>query len=102
MAAAGFHNTASEMADIADTLWFASNSRQGGNKRSQAVAAVQEDDENLEEAVAVLSVQPKWPQPKKKAAKGGKGKGTMCFVHKKYRPDTWKCTEPTTCTWTEN
>ena len=102
VAAAGFNNTASEMADIADTLWFASNSRQGGNKRSQAVAAVQEEDENLEEAVAALSVQPKRPQPKKKAAKGGKGKGTVCFVHKKYGADTWKCTEPTTCTWTEN
>ena len=34
VAPAGFNNTASEMEDIADTLWFASNSRQGGNKRS--------------------------------------------------------------------
>ena len=99
---AGFNNTASEMADMADTLWFASNSRQGGNKRSQVVAAVQEDDENLEEAVAALSVQPNRPQPKKKAAKNGKGKGTVCFGHRKYGADTWKCTEPTTCTWTEN
>ena len=48
------------------------------------MAAVQEDDENLEEAVAALSMQPKWPQLKKKAARGGKGKGTVCFVHKKY------------------
>ena len=102
VAAAGFNNTASEMADIANTLWFASNSRQGGNKRSQVVAAVQEDDENLEEAVAALSVQPKRPQPKKKAAKGGKGKGTVCYTHKKYGADTWKCAEPTTCTWAEN
>ena len=98
VAAAGFNNTASEMADIADTLWFTSNSRQG----SQAVAAVQEDDKNLEEASAALSVQPKRPQPKKKPTKGGKGKGTVCFVHKKYGADTWKCAEPTTCTWTEN
>ena len=52
--------------------------------------------------MAALSVQPKWPQPKKKAAKGGKGKGTMCFVNKKYDANTWKCAEPTTCTWTEN
>ena len=56
VAAAGFNNTASKMADIADTLWFTSNSPQGGNKRSKMVAAVQEDDENLEEAVAALSV----------------------------------------------
>ena len=102
VAVAGFHNTASKMADIANTLWFASNSRQGSNKRSQAVAAVQEDDKNLEEAVAALSVQPKRPQPKKKAATGGKGKGTVCFVHKKYGANTWKWAEPTTCTWTEN
>ena len=66
------------------------------------MAAVQEDDEELEEAVAVLSVQSKRPQPKKKAAKGGKGKSTVCFVHKKYGADTWKCADPTTCTWTEN
>ena len=66
------------------------------------VAAVQEEDENLEEAVVALSVQPKRPQPKKKAAKGGKGKGTMCFIHKKYGADAWKCAEPTTCTWAEN
>ena len=83
-------------------LWFASNSRQGGSKCSQAVAAVQEDDENLEEAVAALNMQPKQSHPKKKAAMGGKTKGTVCFVHKKYGTDTWKCAEPTTCTWTEN
>ena len=101
MAAAGFNHTATELADIA-TLWFASSGRQSGNKRSQAVAAVQEEDENLEEAVAALSVQPKQPQPKKKAAKGGKGKGTVRYTHKKYGADAWKCTEPTTCTWAEN
>ena len=99
---AGFNKTSREMAAMADDLWFASNSRQGGNKRSQAVAAVQEDDKDLAEAVTALSVQPKRPQPKKKTAKGGKGKGTVCFVHKKYGADTWKCTEPTTCTWTDN
>ena len=66
------------------------------------MAAVQEEDENLEEAVAAISVQPKWPQPKKKAAKGGKGKGTVCYTHKKYGANTWECAEPTTCTWAEN
>ena len=100
--AAGFNSTSRKIAAMADNLWFTSNSRQGGNKCSQAVAAVQEDDEDLEEAVAALSVQPKRPQPKKKPTKGGKGKGTVCFVHKKYGADTWKCAEPTICTWTEN
>ena len=57
MAAAGFDNAASEMADIADTLWFASNSHRG-NKRSQAVAAVKEDEKHPVGAVA-LSMQPK-------------------------------------------
>ena len=66
------------------------------------MAAVQENDDDLEEAVAVLSVQPKRPQPKKKAAKCGKGKSTVCCVHKRYGVDTWKCADPTTCTWTEN
>ena len=31
---AGFNKTSREMAAMADDLWFASNSRQGGNKRS--------------------------------------------------------------------
>ena len=91
--AASFNNTSREMAAMADDLWFTSNSHQGGNKRGQVVVAVQEDDEDLEEAVAVLSVQPKRPQPKKKTAMGSKGKGTVCFVHKKYGADTWKCTD---------
>ena len=63
---------------------------------------VPEDVEELEEAVAALNVPPKSPQPKKKAAKGGKGKGTICYVHKKYGADSWKCANPTTCMWTEN
>ena len=87
---------------MADNLWFAANLSKGGNKRSQAVAAVQEDDEDLEEAVAALSMQPKQPQPKKKAAKGGKGRGTVCYMHKKYGADAWKCADTTTCTWTDN
>ena len=68
VAAAGFNNTASEMADIADTLWFASSSRQSGNKRSQAVAAVQKDDKHPVGTVAALSVPPKRPQPAAPAA----------------------------------
>ena len=71
---AGFNNTSREMATIADNLWFASNSRQGGNKHSQAVAAVQEDDDDLEEAVAALSVQPKRPR---RSRQGWQGKSTV-------------------------
>ena len=52
--------------------------------------------------MALLSIWPKQPQPKKKAAKGGKGKGTTCFIHKKYGADAWKCADPTTCIWSEN
>ena len=87
---------------MADNLWFAANLSKGCNKRTQAVAAVQQDNEDLEEAVAALSVQPKRSQPRRKAAKGSKGKGTVCFLHKKYGADCWRCAEPTTCTWTEN
>ena len=67
--AAGFNSTSREMAAMADNLWFASNSRQGGNKSSQAVTAVKEDYKHLVGAVAVISLQPKQPQPKKKADK---------------------------------
>ena len=59
VAVAGFHNAASEMADIAENLWFTSNSRQGGNKCSQAAVAVKEDDKHPVGAVAAHSVQPK-------------------------------------------
>lgn len=44
---AGFNSTAREMAAMADILWFAANNNRSGNKRSQAVAAVQEDVEDL-------------------------------------------------------
>ena len=68
----GFNSTSREMAAMAFNLWFASNSRQGGNKHHPVVATIPEDVEELEEAVAAPNVQPKCPQPKK-AAKGGKG-----------------------------
>ena len=44
-------------------------------------AAVPEDTEELEEAVATLNVQPKHTQPKKKVAKGGKSQGKLCHSH---------------------
>ena len=100
--AGGFSLSSREMAAVADNLWFARNSRQGGHRHHPAAAVVQEDEEELEEAVAALNVQPKRPQPKKKAPKGNKGKGAICYVHKKYGADAWKCADPTTCTWTEN
>ena len=71
--AGGFNLSSREMAAVADNLWFARNSCQSGNKHHPVVEAVQEDVEELKEAVAVLNVQPKRPQPKKKAAKGSKG-----------------------------
>ena len=72
---AGFTLTSREMAAVADNLWFARNSRQSDSKHHPVAAAVQEDVEEIEEAVAALNVQPKCPQPKKKAAKGGKSQG---------------------------
>ena len=51
------------MAAVADNLWFARNSRQRGKKHHPVAAAVQEDVEELEEAVATLNAQPKLPQP---------------------------------------
>ena len=62
-------------------------------------AAVPEDTEELEEAVATLNVQPKHTQPKKKVAKGGKSQGKLCHSHQKYGDQTWKCADPHTCTW---
>ena len=52
-------------------------------------AAVPEDGEELEEAVAVLNMQPKRPQhKKKKAAKPGKPAGKLCCSHEKYGDQT--------------
>ena len=73
--------TSREMAYVADNLWFARNGRQSNSKHHPVVAAVPEDTEELEEAVAALNVQPKHPQPKKKAAKGGKSQGKLCHSH---------------------
>ena len=80
---AGFTLTTTEMAAVADNLWFARNSRQSDSKHHPLVAAVQEDVEEIEEAVAALNVQPKRPQPKKKAAKGGKSQGKL------QPPEVW-------------
>ena len=52
--------------------------------------------------MAALNVQPKRPQHKKNADKGGKGQGKLCHVHKKYGDQTWKCADPRTCTWSGN
>ena len=57
-------------------------------------AAVPDNGEELAEAVAALNVQPKHPQHKKTAAKGGKGQGKLCHVHKKYGDQTLKCADP--------
>ena len=65
-------------------------------------AAVPESDEQLEEAVAVLNVQAKRHQPKKKPAKDNKAKDKLCYNHKKFGDQAWKCAAPTTCTWAEN
>ena len=65
-------------------------------------AAVPDDGEELAEAVVALNVQPKRPQHKKTAAKGGKSQGKLCHVHKKYRDQTWKCGDPRNCTWSRN
>ena len=65
----GFTLTSREMAAVADNFWFARNSCQSNSKHHPVAAAVQEDVEEIEEAVAALNVQPKHAQPKKKAAK---------------------------------
>ena len=58
-------------------------------------AAVPEDGNELEEAVAELNMQPKWTQHmKKKAAKPGKPPGKVCRSHEKYGDQTWKCADP--------
>ena len=102
MVTAGFTLTSREMAALADNLWFARNSRQSDSKHHPVAAAVQEDVEEIEEAVAALNVQPKRPQPKKKAAKGGKSQGKLCHSHQKYGDQIWKCSDPRTCTWSGN
>ena len=52
--------------------------------------------------MAKLDVQPKCPQHKKSAPKGVKSQGKLCYAHKKYRNQTWKCADPLTCTWSRN
>ena len=93
--AGSFNLSSREMAAVADNLWIARNSHQSGNKHHLVVAAVQEDVEEVEVAVAELNV-----QPKKKAAKGGKSQGKLC--HLKYGDQTWKSADPCTCTWSGN
>ena len=96
----GMHLDSREMADLADDLWCGMNECHSGSKSHHVAAAVHEDGDELEEAVAVLNVQPKWPQPKKK--KAAKPPRKLCRSHKKFRDQMWKCADPPTCTWLEN
>ena len=73
-----------------------------GAKSHHVAAAVPDNREELAEAVAAINVQPKHPQHKKTATKGGKGQGNLFHVHKKYGDQTWKCANPRTCTWSGN
>ena len=91
-----------ELSKLADDLWCGLNERHSGAKSHHVTAAVPDDGEELAEAVAALNVQPKRPQHKKTAAKGGKSQGKLCHVHKKYRDQTWKCGDPRNCTWSRN
>ena len=100
--AGGFNLSSREMAAVADNLWFVRNSCQSGNKHHPVATAVQEDVEELEEAVAALNVQPKPPQSKKKAAKGSKSHGKLCHSHQKYGDHRWKCADPHNCTCSGN
>ena len=55
----GMHLDSREMADLADDLWCGMNECHSGSKSHHVAAAVHEDGDKLEEAVAVLKVQPK-------------------------------------------
>ena len=96
----GMHLDSRELSELADDLWCGLNERYSGAKSHHVAAAVPYDGKGL--AVAALNVQPKHPQHKKNAAKGGEGQGKLCHVHKKYEDQTWKCADPRTCTWSEN
>ena len=87
---------------MADDLWFCLNQRHFSAKSHHVAAAVPEDNDELEEAVAVLNMQPKLHQPKKKASKPGKLTGKLCPSHQKFGDQTWKCASPSTCTWSGN
>ena len=86
------------MATLADNLWFARNQCQYNAKPHSVVAAILQDVEELEEAVAMLNMQPKRTQPKKKVGKSGK----LCHNNKKYRDQAWKCANTICCTWLGN
>ena len=78
-----------EMASLAEDLWFGMNQSHFSAKSHHVAAAVPEDDDELEEAVAALNMQPKQPQPpKKKAAKAGKPPRKLCRSHNKFRDMT--------------
>ena len=51
------------MALLADNLWFTRNQHHYRSNHHSAVAAVLQDEEELEEAVPAINVQPKWSQP---------------------------------------
>ena len=71
----GMHLDSRELSELANNLWCGLNERHSGAKSHHVAAAVPDDSEELAEAVAALNVQPKHPQHKKTATKGGKSQG---------------------------
>ena len=100
--APGINLSSMEKASLTDDLWFGMNQRHFGAKSRHMTAAVPEDDDELEEAVVVLNIQPKRPQPKKKAAEAGKLPGKLCRCHQKFGDQTRKCVDLLTCMWSGN
>ena len=87
-------STTLELSELTDNLWCGLIKRYSGAKSNHVAAAVPDGGKELAEAVAALNVQPKGPQHKKSAAKGGKSQGKLCHIHKKYGDNTWKCMDP--------
>ena len=95
----GMHLDSRELSELADDLWYSLNECHSGANSHHMAAAVHDDSEELAEAMAALNVQPKCPQHKKNAAKGGNIQGKLCHLPKKYQDDTWKCMDPHTYPW---
>ena len=91
----GMHLDSREMADLADDHWCSLNEHHSGAKAHHVAAAIPEDSDELEEAVAAFNMQPKRIQlKKKKASSPSKPPGKLCRSHEKYGDQTGSVRTP--------
>ena len=100
--AGGISLSSREMVLLSDDLWFALNQCHYGAKSHPVAAAVPEDTEELEEAVAAHNVHPKQTNPRRRRSNLASLLGSSATARRSLGTRQRKCADPCTCMWSGN